>query len=340
MLQKVIDKFEGFPKQKLKSALTKQTVEEVRERDPDETADEETTKPVISSDLADLSCFLMEFINQAICDYSISRRVLAYRTIQKGEVVRYDKDPLMTAYVVSGPGYERKEELDDVRPVLVEAGRYIYPPEREIARDINIRNLWVQGKLDINKFYDQVAQALVGMIREEDVPLMDVLREAAKKNEIKKGAFPKLFIDLKYRVEHEGLPCGFILINRERFSVFTTEIFEKHGVEKGVEILRKEYQIEPEKDRNRIDMGYLGTFMGDAINIISPANDPKLHDIVGEDEVFALPPPAYLGGVPIRIEPITLLEPSDEHAAWSIYEVISQVVVATGGVFQGEWVDR
>jgi len=249
-------------------------------------------------------------VTEGVEQHALCRKVLAYRTVGSSEVVRYDKDADKTAYMVGEHG--------DV--VRADAGRYCYPPERQITHSIDIQYLMS------TRYTDDV---IVNIIKEEDAPFVAMLKKCAN-YKTKEKKLPDLFYELKHAVEDTGSPCKFLMVNSSKFSKFVSEISEKHGLG----YLRDIFKISLPNKMVAIYDGYLGVF-DDDVQIISTSNRSELCNLIAEDEVFAVPPTEYLGGMPVRIKLFAFKD--DDSPSWTIYELISQVIIAPDTVFAGKW---
>jgi len=261
---------------------------------------------------------------------SICRKIFSYRTIQLGEVVRYDKTDGNPAFMVG--------EKSDVVPVST--GTHVYPSERTISEEIDLQTYFSGEEMSeaAKAGLEQVInQAKRSIIRKEDDPCMAMLRAATKDRKLAIGTLPELFFELKHSMEDTKTLCDCFLVNCNQFAKYVGKIYETRTVDEAKAYERDVLKLELVGQRELIMAGFLGTF--DGTTQIITAADPFLYDLVPEGEVFALPPKEYLGGMPVR-QPITSkLTPKSNPTKWTISEVISQVLICPEKVFAGKWVE-
>lgn len=256
----------------------------------------------------------LQDVTKGVEQQALCRKILAYRTVKTGEVVRYDKDADKTAYVVGEQG----------NVVRVDAGRYCYPPERQITPSIDIGRL-----ADV----DYINDIIFSIVHEEDAPFVAMLKKCAN-YKIKEKKLPDVFRELRANVEYNKVPCKFMVVNFNKFVAFIGEIRRERGIEKGTRYLRDAFRIEVTDSKALFNTGHLGVF-DDDVQIISTSNHPDLCKLIAEDEVFAVPSTEYLGGMPVRIKLFAFKD--DDSPSLTIYELISQVIIAPDKVFAGKW---
>jgi len=243
-----------------------------------------------------------------------ARKVLAPRTVRQGEVIRYDKDVFVTAWVIADDGQTPEARV---------GGRYVYPPEFEVTANptIELRDIY-RAQYDIlARIQDRARQ---GIEHQEDTACKKLLERAATTvNSITYfGSLNLAALEaLRLQIERHRLVVDKFLINRNELSDLVTQLSQ---------------QVDPVTQRELIMAGYIGSVLNAMIITSAGTNT---FEVVMPGEVFAVTAPEYLGGMPIRVELFS--EPYAQfvlgHAVrgWFWYELISQVIISPGSVAKG-----
>jgi len=257
---------------------------------------------------------LLNPIKEVIDYEGLARKVFAPRTVKAGEIVHYDKDVYVKAWVIAEDGQT---------PQSVVEGRYIYPPEFEITAypSIEIKDKY-RAQYDIlARVQDRARMAIE---YQEDLALMNLLQAGA--NQVNTTtAFATLNLaaleSIRYQIERHRLICDKFIIHRQEVSDLVNTLSQ---------------QVDPVTQRELILAGYIGTVLN--AMIITTAGT-QTFEILDPGEVIAVTAPEYLGGMPIRVElfsePVNEFMEGRPRQGWFWYELISQVLVNPAGVALG-----
>ena len=242
------------------------------------------------------------------------RKILAVRPVKQGEVVRYDKDVFVVAWVIGADGQTPESRV---------GGRFVYPPEFEITAlpTIEIRHIY-QAQYDIlARTQDRSRQSIEF---QEDRAGKELLDRAAQTTNTP-VAFATLNLAaleaIRYQVERHRLVLDKFLINRQEVSDLVTVLSQ---------------EVDPVTQRELIMAGYIGSILNAMIITSAGTNT---FEVVEPGEVYGVTTPEYLGGMPIRVElfsePVTQFLEGKATRGWFWYELISQVVINPKGVSKG-----
>ena len=253
-----------------------------------------------------------------VIDYEgFSRKVLLPRPVGPGEVVRYDKDPYIVAWVIGEDG---------ITPESRAGGAYVYPPEFECTArpTIELRHIY-QAQFDIlSRMMDRARQAIE---QQEDENLVKLLRAAATVVNTTQG-FTSLNIqsleNLRYEVEQHRLIVEKFLIHRREIS--------------DIVVMAQLGYVDPVTQRELIMAGFLGYILNATI-ITTAGSGIGEFQIMNPGEVFAVCGGDHLGGMPIRVElfnePIVGFHEGKPVRGWFFYELISQIIITSKAVARG-----
>lgn len=251
-----------------------------------------------------------------IIDYEgLARKFLAVRTVKQGEVVRYDKDVFVVAHIIAEDGQTAQSVVE---------GRYVYPPEFEVAAYVSIElKDTYRAQFDVlNRSQDKARQ---GIEYQEDVNFV-TLATAAGTVMNTQSFFAVLnlaaFEAMRYQIERHRLICDKFLIHRQEVSDLVNTVSA---------------QVDPVTQRELIMAGYIGNILNASIVTTAGVNT---YEVLQPGVVQAFAAPDYLGGMPIRVELIS--EPTNEfhegrpRKGWYWWEMISQVIINPAGVALGQ----
>jgi hypothetical protein len=257
---------------------------------------------------------LLNPIKEVIDFEGIARKLWAPRTVKAGEVVRYDKDPFVRAWVIAE---------DAQTPQSVVEGRYIYPPEFEVTSypTLEIKDQY-RAQFDIlSRIQDRARQAIE---YQEDRAAMNLLQAggAAVNTTTFFGSLNIAALEsLRYQIERHRLVADKFIINRQEVSDLINVVAPA---------------ADPVTQRELLMSGYIGTFLNTSIFTTAGTNT---YQILDPGSVVAVTSPEYLGGMPIRIE--LMSEPVNEfmrgipRKGWFFYELISMALINPAGVALG-----
>lgn len=242
------------------------------------------------------------------------RKILAVRPVKQGEVVRYDKDVFVVAWVIGADGQTPESRV---------GGRFVYPPEFEVTAfpTIELRHIY-QAQYDIlARTQDRARQAIEFQEDSAGKALLD--RAAQTVNT--PVAFATLNLAaleaIRYQVERHRLVLDKFLINRQEVSDLVTVLSQ---------------EVDPVTQRELIMAGYVGSILNAMIVTSAGTNT---FEVVKPGEVYGVTTPEYLGGMPVRVElfsePVTQFLEGKAVRGWFWYELISQVVINPKGVSKG-----
>jgi hypothetical protein len=253
-----------------------------------------------------------------VIDYEgFSRKVLLPRPVGPGEVVRYDKDPYIVAWVIAEDG---------ITPESRAGGAYVYPPEFEVTSrpTIELRHIY-QAQFDIlSRIMDRARQ---GIEQQEDENLVKLLRSAANVVNTTQG-FSALTVNalenLRYEVERHRLIVEKFLIHRREI----TDI---------VALAQLGY-VDPVTQRELIMAGYIG-YVLNAMIITTAGVGTNEFKVLEPGEVFAVCGGDHLGGMPVRVElfnePIVGFHEGKPVRGWFFYELVGQIIINSKAVARG-----
>lgn len=256
---------------------------------------------------------LLNPIKEVIDYEGLARKVLAPRTVKAGEVVRYDKDVFVRAWVIAEDGQT---------PESVVEGKYFYPPEFEVTANpsIELKDKF-RAQFDIlARAQDRARQSIE---HQEDVALMALLQTAgATVNPT--SFFATLNVAaleaLRYQVERHRLILSKYIIHRQEVS----DLVNIHNV------------FDPVTNRELIMAGFIGHILNAQIVTTAGTNT---FEILQPGQVKAVTSPEYLGGMPVRVElfsePYNQFVLGNPRQGWFWYELISQLVVNPRGIALG-----
>jgi hypothetical protein len=257
---------------------------------------------------------LLNPIKEVIDYEGLARKVFAPRTVKAGEVVRYDKDVYVRAWVIAEDGQT---------PQSIVEGRYIYPPEFEVTAYPSIE---IKDKYRAQ--YDILARvqdrARMSIEYQEDLALMTLLQTGA--NAVNTTTFfatlnLAALEGIRYQVEQHRLILDKYIIHRQEVSDLVNTVSA---------------QVDPVTQRELIMAGYIGQILN--AWIITTAGT-QTFEILQPGEVVGVTAPEYLGGMPIRVElfsePVNEFMEGRPRQGWFWYELIAQVLANPAGVSRG-----
>lgn len=257
---------------------------------------------------------LLNPIKEVIDYEGLARKIWAPRTVKAGEVVRYDKDPFVTGWIIAEDGQT---------PQSVVEGRYIYPPEFEVTTypTLEIKDKF-RAQFDIlARIQDRARQAIE---YQEDLAAMNLL--TAGGNRVNTTTFfaalnLAAFESMRYQIERHRLVCDKFIINRQEVSDLVNTVSA---------------QVDPVTQRELVMAGFIGTILNAMIVTTAGTNT---YEILDPGEVIAVTSPEYLGGMPVRVELFS--EPTNEfmegrpRQGWFFYELIGMTLINPAGVSTG-----
>lgn len=257
---------------------------------------------------------LLNPIKEVIDYEGLARKIFAPRTVKAGEVVRYDKDVYVNAWVIAEDGQT---------PQSVVEGRYVYPPEFEVTAypSIEIKDKY-RAQYDIlARTQDRARMAIE---YQEDLAAINLLQSGANASNTT-TFFATLNLaaleSIRYQIERHRLICDKFIIHRQEVSDLVNTLST---------------QVDPVTQRELIMAGYIGTVLN--AMIVTTAGT-QTFEILDPGSVVAVTAPEYLGGMPIRVElfsePVNEFMEGRPRQGWFWYELISQVLVNPAGVAIG-----
>jgi len=243
------------------------------------------------------------------------RKVLMVRPVRQGEIVRYDKDVFIVAWVVA-------EDAETVASVV--GGQFVFPPEFEVTAQpmIELKNIY-QAQYDIlARAQDRARQSIEFKEDKAGINLLD--RAAISANQLTYfSSFNTTSAEaLRYKVERNRLVLDKFLINRQELS--------------DIVAMSQLGQVDPVTQRELILAGYIGTLLNAMIITSAGVNT---YEVVPPGIVYGVTAPEYLGGMPIRVElfsePVTDFHEGKARRGWFWYELLSQVVINPTGCAKG-----
>lgn len=258
---------------------------------------------------------LLNPIKEVIDYEGLARKVLTPRTVKAGDVVRYDKDVFVNAWVIAEDGQTPESVVD---------ATYFYPPEFEVTANPSIE-LKDKHRAQFDILARTADRARQAIEHREDTALVNLLQTAG--NVVNTTSFyatlnMAALEALRYQVERHRLTCDKFIIHRREVSDM-------------VNVLRT--QIDPVTQRELIMAGYLGSILNAMIVTTAGTNT---FEILQPGQAIAVTSPEYLGGMPVRVELYS--EPYNQaviglpRQGWFWYELISMLVVNAGGVSLGQ----
>jgi hypothetical protein len=257
---------------------------------------------------------MVNVIKEVIDYEGIARKVFAPRTVKAGEVIRYDRDAFVQAWVIAQDGQT---------PESVVENRVFYPPEFEVTSYgmIEIADHFRAQYDIVARIQDRSKQAIM---YQEDVALMNLL-QASGATVNTTTFFATLNVaaleSMRYQIERHRLICDKFVINRQEASDFINTITG---------------QVDPVTQRELFMAGYIGNFLNAQIITTAGTNT---FEILDPGEVVAVTAPEFLGGMPVRVELFS--EPTNQavdgkpRKGWYFYELISQYLGNAAGVSLG-----
>jgi hypothetical protein len=258
---------------------------------------------------------LLNPIKEVIDYEGMARKVFAPRSVKSGEVVRYDKDVFVKAWVIGVDGQTPESQAE---------GKYVYPPEFEVTANVSL-----ELKDKFRAQFDIVARAAdrarQSIEHAEDVAMVNALQAAGNAENV-----TTLFATLntaalegmRYQIERHRLVCDKFLINRQEVSDLINVVAAN---------------VDPVTQRELLMAGYIGNFLN--AKIITTAGT-QTFEILQPGEAIAVTAPEYLGGMPIRVELFS--EPYNQmmlglpRQGWFWYELLGMFVNTPGGVALGQ----
>lgn len=258
---------------------------------------------------------LLNPIKEVIDYEGLARKVWAPRTVKAGEVVRYDKDPFVRAWMIAEDGQT---------PQSVVEGRYVYPPEFEITAypSLEIKDKF-RAQFDLlARVQDRARQSIE---HQEDLAAVNIL--TAGGNQVNTTtAFATLNLaaleSMRYQIERHRLICDKFIIHRQEVSDLVNTVST---------------QVDPVTQRELIMAGYIGTILNALIVTTAGTNT---FEILDPGEAIAVTAPEYLGGMPVRVELFS--EPTNEfmegrpRQGWFWYELLGMALINPAGVALGQ----
>lgn len=259
---------------------------------------------------------LLNPIKEVIDYEGMARKVFAPRSVKSGEVVRYDKDVFVKAWVIGVDGQTPESQAE---------GKYVYPPEFEVTANVSM-----ELKDKFRAQFDIVARAAdrarQSIEHAEDVAMVNVL-QAVGNAENATTFFAALntaaLEGMRYQIERHRLVCDKFLINRQEVSDLVA--------------LATAGTVDPVTQRELLMAGYIGNFLNAKIITTAGTNT---FEILQPGEAIAVTAPEYLGGMPIRVELFS--EPYNQFVlglprqGWYWYELLGMFVNTPGGVALGQ----
>lgn len=257
---------------------------------------------------------LLNPIKEVIDYEGLARKLWAPRTVKAGEVVRYDKDPFVTGWVIAEDGQT---------PQSVVEGRYIYPPEFEVTTypSLEIKDQF-RAQFDIlARTQDRARQAIE---YQEDLAAINIL--TAGGNLVNTTTFfatlnVAALEGMRYQIERHRLICDKFIINRQEVSDLINTVTG---------------QVDPVTQRELFMAGYIGTFLNAMIVTTAGTNT---YEILPRGSAIAVTAPEYLGGMPIRVElfsePVNEFMEGRPRKGWFFYELLSMALINPAGVALG-----
>lgn len=258
---------------------------------------------------------LLNPIKEVIDYEGLARKLWAPRTVKAGEIVRYDKDPFVTGWMIAEDGQT---------PQSVVEGRYIYPSEFEITTypSLEIKDKY-RAQFDLlARVQDRARQAIE---YQEDLAAVSVLQAGGNQTNAT-SFYASLNLAaleaMRYQIERHRLVCDKFLIHRQEVSDL-------------INVLSA--QVDPVTQRELVMAGYIGTVLNAYIVTTAGTNT---YEILDPGDAIAVTSPEYLGGMPIRVELFS--EPTNEfmegrpRQGWFFYELLSMVLINPAGVALGQ----
>ncbi len=260
---------------------------------------------------------LLNPIKEVIDYEGWAAKILAPRPVRRGEVVKYDRDVFVLAWVIGEDGETPESQV---------GGEHFFPPEFEITAfpTIEIRNIY-QAQYDIlARIQDRARQAIEF---QQDTACKNLL-DAASTTVNSVIGFSSLTLSvieqIRNQVERHRLVADKILINRQELS----DLLEL--------AISAPVRFDPVTQRAAIMLGYVGHILGMKVIISAGTNT---FEVVKPGEVFVVTFPEYLGGMPIRVElvsqPAPLFPFGRAVQGWLWYMLLSQIVINAAGVAKG-----
>jgi hypothetical protein len=256
---------------------------------------------------------LLNPIREVIDYEGWARKILTVRPVHRGEVVKYDRDVFVLAWVIGEDGQT---------PESAVGGEHFYPPEFEVTAlpTLELRNIF-QAQYDIiARTQDRARQAIE---YQEDVACKRLLEMAATtvNKVIGFSALDLSSIEqLRLQVERHRLIADKILINRAELS----------------DIINLIPQVDPVTQRTLFMLGYVGQIYNMSIVVSAGVNT---FEVVLPGEVYVTTLPEYLGGMPVRVEltsqPVNMFWTGRAAQGWFWYSLLSMIVINPAGVAKG-----
>jgi len=256
---------------------------------------------------------LLNPIREVIDYEGWARKILTVRPVHRGEVVKYDRDVFVLAWVIGEDGQT---------PESAVGGEHFYPPEFEVTAlpTLELRNIF-QAQYDIiARTQDRARQAIE---YQEDMACKRLLERAATtvNKVIGFSALDLSSIEqLRLQVERHRLIADKILINRAELS----------------DIINLIPQVDPVTQRTLFMLGYVGQIYNMSIIVSAGVNT---FEVVLPGEVYVVTLPEYLGGMPIRVEltsqPVNMFWTGRAAQGWFWYSLLSMIIINPAGVAKG-----
>jgi hypothetical protein len=257
---------------------------------------------------------LLNPIKEVIDYEGLARKIWAPRTVKAGEVVRYDKDPFVKAFMIGEDGQTPESKWE---------GRYVYPPEFEITAfpTLEIKDKY-RAQFDIlARIQDRARQSIE---HREDVAAINLLMAGG--NVVNTTTFfaslnLAALESMRYQIERHRLVCDKFIINRQEVSDIVNVL---------------SLQVDPVTLRELIMAGYIGQVLNAWIVTTAGTNT---FEVLDPGEAVAVTSPEYLGGMPIRVElfsePINQFMMGFPDQGWFWYELLGMVLINPAGVALG-----
>jgi hypothetical protein len=257
---------------------------------------------------------LLNPIKEVIDYEGLARKIWAPRTVKAGEVVRYDKDIFVTAWLIAEDGETPQSTVE---------GSYVYPPEFEVTAfpSIEIKDKY-RAQFDIlARIQDRARQDIE---HKEDLAAVALLQNGG--NTVNTTSFfgtlnMAAFEAMRYQIERHRLICDKFIIHRQEVSDLINQV---------------RTEVDPVTLRELVMAGYIGRILN--ADIITTAGT-NTFEVLAPGDVLAVTAPEYLGGMPVRVElfsePVNEFVNGKSRQGWFWYELISMVLINPAGVSLG-----
>lgn len=266
---------------------------------------------------------LLQPVKEMLDFSTLARKVFACREVKPGEVVRYDRDPYIPAYLVNDKGeVEKRTE-----------GRYVYPEEFEVVAYPSMpKGMYADYELAEKELAKVQEKAMYSLVYQEDDAAIKLLTEVGKTNKVVEGNLIETLDGIIDAFNPNRLICDKVLLNRNDVRKLTKEAVDGDLKNK----------IDPVNQRELVLAGYVGTYRN--AMLITTAQDTTeekhIENLLLEGQPIGVTAPEYLGGMPIRVELFSevIRESGSEgiRNGWFWYELISMLVTNPNAVVLGQ----